>query len=62
MFTQTRQGGSEDILGILISTTQDGEPGALRRLQTVRLALARYFARCAMIGVGGKHVPSTRTL
>ena len=59
IFTRAGQGSGGDYLSILIRTTQDGEKAALRRLQTVRLALARYFARCTMIGVGGKHVPDS---
>ena len=57
---RTSQGSGDDYLGVLTRTTKDGGKAALRRLQTVRLALARYFARCSMIGVGGKHIPDSR--
>ncbi|KAL6299538.1 Nup85 nucleoporin-domain-containing protein [Sparassis latifolia] len=50
------QGASEDYLAVLARTTKSGgEKHALQRLQTVRLALARYYARCGVIGVGGKN-------
>jgi nuclear pore complex protein Nup85 len=37
---------------------REREAECLRRLTTLRFALARYFARCTMIDVGGKHTIS----
>lgn len=51
------QGSADEYLAILARTTKTGEEvHALQRLQTVRLALARYYAKCAVIGVGGRTV------
>lgn len=65
IFTRTSQGAGEDYLSVLIRVSPEqagGEQAALHRLKTVRLALAKYFARCTMIGVGGKHVPDHRSV
>jgi nuclear pore complex protein Nup85 len=54
---RTAQGSGDDYLSVLRRTTKGGgEKDALGRLKAVRLALARYFARCTVIGVGGKHI------
>lgn len=34
----------------------DGCQDMQQRLQVIRLALAKYFARCAMIGTGGTQI------
>ncbi|KAH7905644.1 nucleoporin Nup85-like protein [Hygrophoropsis aurantiaca] len=57
VFTRADQGSGDDYLRVLItrsngSTSKD----ALNQLQVTRLALAKYFARCAMIGTGGKQL------
>lgn len=55
------QGSGEDYLAILMKIVRTGtgkgvgsEKDALNKLKSVRLALAKYFARCGVIGVGGK--------
>ena len=54
------QGSGEDYLAVLMKIIRCGGRGAgneqeaLNRLKTVRLALAKYFARCGAIWVGGK--------
>ncbi|KAJ8482613.1 hypothetical protein ONZ51_g5233 [Trametes cubensis] len=48
------QGAADDYLPILRRVTKRGEKHALQRLEVVRLALARYYARCGAIGVGGR--------
>lgn len=54
IFIRTSQGGGEDYLSVLVKTIKGaGEKEALERLKIVRLALARYFARCTVIGLGG---------
>ncbi|KAH9924587.1 Nup85 nucleoporin-domain-containing protein [Amylocystis lapponica] len=58
--THTAQGAGEDYLPVLAQTTKSGgEKHALQLLQVVRLVLARYYARCGVIGVGGKNVQAT---
>jgi len=53
--TCSSQGAAADYLPVLARTIKNGdEKQALQRLQIVRLALARYYARCSVIGVGGK--------
>ena len=47
-------GAGEDYLGVLARVLGGGEKVALQRLQVVRLALARYYARCGAIDVGGR--------
>ncbi|KII87265.1 hypothetical protein PLICRDRAFT_113015 [Plicaturopsis crispa FD-325 SS-3] len=55
IFVRTEQGSGEDYLGVLTRVMKGGgEKEALHRLRSVRLALARYFARCTVVGVGGK--------
>jgi nuclear pore complex protein Nup85 len=62
IFTRAEQGSGSDYLAILTRTIKGGdEKEALNRLKTVRLQLARYFARCTVIGVGGKHVTEKRS-
>ncbi|CCM06137.1 uncharacterized protein FIBRA_08387 [Fibroporia radiculosa] len=54
------QGSKADYLTVLARTTKSGEEAAaLQRLQTVRLALARYYARCGVIDVGGRTAMAT---
>jgi nuclear pore complex protein Nup85 len=60
IFTRVEQGSGDDYLAILTRTIGGGEKEALNHLKTVRLGLARYFARCTVIGVGGKHVTERR--
>lgn len=48
------QGCGDDYLSVLSRIAHGGEKHALQRLQAVRLALARYYARCGAIGVGGR--------
>lgn len=53
--TRVAQGSGTEYLGILMRQLQKGgEKEALRQLESVRLALARYFARCSVLHVGGK--------
>lgn len=52
---RSAQGSTADYLSVLARTTKSGgEKHALQRLQVVRLALARYYAKCGVIGVGGR--------
>jgi nuclear pore complex protein Nup85 len=54
VFTRASQGSGEDYLSVLVRTIKGGtEKEALDRLKTVRLALARYFARYTARSVGG---------
>lgn len=63
IFIRAEQGSGSDYLGVLMRTMPDGgEKEALNRLQPVRLGLARYFARCTVIDVGGKHVLERRAV
>lgn len=49
VFVRTSQGSGEDYLSVLTRTIKgSGEKEALDRLNVVRLALARYFARCTV--------------
>ena len=48
------QGSGDDYLTVLSRVVKGGEKHALQRLQAVRLSLARYYARCGAIGVGGR--------
>ena len=57
IFTRTEQGSGDDYLTILTRTIRGGEKEALNQLKAVRLGLARYFAKCTVIGVGGRQVP-----
>lgn len=53
--SRTSQGSGSDYLSVLTRTTKSrDEKQALQRLQVVRLALAKYYARCGVIGVGGR--------
>jgi nuclear pore complex protein Nup85 len=53
--TAVSQGAGEDYLTVLIRIHKlKGEKEALARLRPVRLALARYMGRCAILGVGGR--------
>lgn len=59
--TRASQGSGEDYLSVLVKIIRlnggkgvGGEKEALNKLKTVRLALAKYFARCGVIGVGGR--------
>lgn len=48
---RTAQGCGEDYLHILARVLSVGGPKeAIRRLDALRLALARYFARCVLAG------------
>ncbi|EMD38750.1 hypothetical protein CERSUDRAFT_133256 [Gelatoporia subvermispora B] len=53
--TRCAQGGQEDYLTVLARVMKGaGEKQILQRLQVIRLVLARYVARCGVIGVGGR--------
>jgi nuclear pore complex protein Nup85 len=53
--TRAAQGSGSEYLGALMrQLRKGGEREALRQLESVRLALARYFARCSVLAVGGK--------
>lgn len=53
--SRSAQGAGSDYLSVLARTTKTkDEKQALQRLQVVRLALAKYYARCGVIGVGGR--------
>ena len=54
IFVGSSQGAGDDYLIVLTRVIGGrGEKEALERLKTVRLALAQYFARCLVLGVGG---------
>ncbi|KAH0836428.1 Nup85 nucleoporin-domain-containing protein [Lanmaoa asiatica] len=58
---RTAQGSGEDYLRMLeMKLLVDGRQDTQQRLQVVRLALAKYFARCAMIGTGGTQTVDKR--
>ncbi|KAI0369186.1 hypothetical protein BV20DRAFT_1044625 [Pilatotrama ljubarskyi] len=48
------QGAGDDYLPVLCRVTRRGEKHALQRLAVVRLSLAKYYARCGALGVGGR--------
>jgi nuclear pore complex protein Nup85 len=51
IFTRTSQGAGPDYLAVLTRVLKGrSEKEALERLKTVRLALARYFARSLVLG------------
>lgn len=51
VFVRTSQGSGRDYLSVLQRLTPGaGEKDALERLKTVRLALAKYIARCTISG------------
>ncbi|GJJ11510.1 hypothetical protein Clacol_005743 [Clathrus columnatus] len=53
--SRASQGSGLDYLSALVpQVSKNGEIEALRQLETVRLALARYFARCSVLAVGGR--------
>ncbi|KAI0774773.1 Nup85 nucleoporin-domain-containing protein [Trametes elegans] len=52
--SRTGQGCGDDYLPVLSRVTGRGVKHALQRLEVVRLSLARYYARCGAIGVGGR--------
>ncbi|KAH9479690.1 Nuclear pore complex protein Nup85 [Psilocybe cubensis] len=53
IFVRTSQGASDDYLAVLIRVLGcRGEKEALERLKTVRLALAQYFSRSLVSGLG----------
>lgn len=48
---RTRQGAGDDYLDVLARILEiDGPRESLRRLDVLRLALARYLARCTVSG------------
>ncbi|KAK0189185.1 Nup85 nucleoporin-domain-containing protein [Armillaria mellea] len=58
IFTRTSQGSGQDYLGVLLRRMKGGgEKEALEHMKTARLALAKYFARCAIAGFEGDPVP-----
>lgn len=55
IISRSTQGAGLDYLTVLVQCTKNGdEKLALQQLQGVRLALAKYYARCAVMNVGGK--------
>lgn len=53
--TRTSHGAGADYLSVLARGTKGkDEKSALQRLQVVRLALAKYYARCGAIGVSAR--------
>ena len=53
--SRSTRGAGKDYLSILTKCIKNGdEKLALQQLQGVRLALAKYYARCAVMNVGGK--------
>ncbi|KAI8985581.1 Nup85 nucleoporin-domain-containing protein [Trametes punicea] len=48
------EGARDDYLPVLCRVTRRGEKHALQRLEIVRLSLAKYYAKCGAIGVGGR--------
>ncbi|KAG2142873.1 Nup85 nucleoporin-domain-containing protein [Suillus bovinus] len=57
VIARTDQGSGDEYLRVLIAKLGSGGTNeALHALQGVRLALAKYFARCTMIGTGGKQI------
>ncbi|KAG1899467.1 Nup85 nucleoporin-domain-containing protein [Suillus fuscotomentosus] len=55
VIARTDQGSGDEHLRILVAKLgSGGTTEALHALQGVRLSLAKYFARCTMIGTGGK--------
>lgn len=59
--TRMAQGSGEDYLRMLgMKLRIDERQDTQQRLQIVRLALAKYFARCAMIGTGGTQIIDRR--
>lgn len=55
IYVRSAHGAGSDYLEVLgrITKTVD-EKHTLQKLQVVRLALAKYFARCGVYGVGGR--------
>ena len=53
VFVRTSQGAGDDYLSILTRTIKGREKEAFDRLNVVRLAFARYFARCTALNLGG---------
>jgi nuclear pore complex protein Nup85 len=53
--TRAAHGAGSDYLSVLAQITKGkDEKSATQRLQVVRLALAKYYARCGAIDVGGR--------
>jgi nuclear pore complex protein Nup85 len=54
IFVRASQGAADDYLSTVVRVLSvRGEKEVLERLKTVRLALARYFGRSLVLGVGG---------
>ncbi|KAF8646884.1 hypothetical protein AX16_007062 [Volvariella volvacea WC 439] len=51
IFTRISQGSRDEYLSILRRTLKGSDEDALERLKLVRLALAKYFARCTIWGL-----------
>lgn len=57
VIARTDQGSGDEHLRVLVAKLgSGGTTEALHALQGVRLSLAKYFARCTMIGTGGKQI------
>jgi nuclear pore complex protein Nup85 len=55
VFVRTSQGSGEEYLSVFTRAIKGGgEKEAIERLNVVRLALARYFARCIALNLVGK--------
>jgi len=53
--SRVQNGYGSEYLGVLMRiANSDVEQQAYKRLEIVRLSLARYYARCGQIGVGGR--------
>ncbi len=53
--SRVAQGAGSDYLSVFTRSSKSrDEKHALQKLQVVRLALAKYYARCGVIGVGGR--------
>ncbi|KAI0048718.1 hypothetical protein FA95DRAFT_1594946 [Auriscalpium vulgare] len=57
VLTRSAQGSGEEYLSVLVKTMQGAtEKEAIYRLKAARLVLAKYYARCTMIPIGGRDV------
>ena len=55
IYTKATQGCGPDYLAVISRVIKSrDERHTLQKLQIVRLALAKYYARCGVYGVGGR--------